>query len=260
MVSQEGSEMSYTVKQLASLAGVSARTLHFYDQTGLLKPESYGENGYRHYGEQSVLRLQQIMFFRELDFSLAEIRQIMDRPGFDIQHALRAHRSLLVERASRLRSLIDTVDKTIQHLKGELKMSDSEMYEGFSEEKQKEYSREARQRYGEDMVQESENRWNRLTPEEKQAKLAETDAVARAIVEHMAEGPESPEVQRLIGRMHQGINFYYDCTYEIFQGLGHMYNEDPRFKEMYQTKYHPDLPAFLERAISYYCQHRPAGE
>jgi TipAS antibiotic-recognition domain len=75
----------------------------------------------------------------------------------------------------------------------------------------------------------------------------------------MAEGPAGPEVQRLIGRTHEGMCFYYDCTYDIFQGLGHMYNEDPRFKSMYEKTYHPDLPGFLEQAITYYCEHRPVG-
>jgi MerR family transcriptional regulator, thiopeptide resistance regulator len=251
--------MPYSVKQLSDLAGVSARTLHFYDQIGLLRPSAHGENGYRYYGEEALLRLQQILFFKELDFSLAEIQEIVDRPGFDIVRALGAHRDLLEERASRLKRLIHTVDKTILHLKGELDMSENEYYEGFSEEKQKEYAQEARQRYGEAAVQESENRWNRLTAEQKAAKQAESDAITRAIVAHMAEGPAAPEVQRLIGRMHEGMNFYYDCSYEIFQGLGHMYNEDERFKSMYEKKYHPDLPGFLEQAITYYCAHRPAG-
>jgi DNA-binding transcriptional MerR regulator len=251
--------MTYTVKQLSDLAGVSARTLHFYDQIGLLKPSAHGENGYRYYGEEALLRLQQILFFKELDFSLAEIQEIVDRPGFDLVRALSAHRRLLEERASRLKRLIHTVDKTILHLKGELDMSENEYYEGFSEEKQKEYSQEARQRYGEPVVQESENRWNRLTPEQKGAKQAESDAVTRAIVAHMVEGPAGPEVQRLIGRMHEGMQFHYDCTYDIFQGLGHMYNEDVRFKSMYEKKYHPDLPGFLEQAITYYCEYRPAG-
>jgi len=84
--------MPYTVKQLSDLAGVSARTLHFYDQIGLLKPSCHGENGYRYYGEEALLRLQQIMFFKELDFSLAEIREIVDRSGFDVLRALGAHR------------------------------------------------------------------------------------------------------------------------------------------------------------------------
>jgi DNA-binding transcriptional MerR regulator len=250
--------MAYTVKQLASLAGVSARTLHFYDQIGLLRPAAHGENGYRYYDEAALLRLQQILFFKELDFSLAEIQEIVERPGFDVLRALNAHRGLLQARVTRLNRLIGTVDKTISHLQGEADMSDQEYYEGFSEEKQKEYAREARERYGEGIVQESENRWSRLTPEQQKAKQAKDGAVTQAIVDHMAEGPESAEVQRLIGQFREGINFYYDCTLDIFEGLGHMYNEDARFREMYQKVYHHDLPAFLEQAITYYCQQQRA--
>jgi DNA-binding transcriptional MerR regulator len=94
--------MRYTVKQLANLAGVSPRTLHFYDRIGLLKPEAYVENGYRCYGAAALLRLQQILFFKELDFSLAEIKATIDRPGFDILRALLAHRMTLQERSGRV--------------------------------------------------------------------------------------------------------------------------------------------------------------
>ena len=120
--------MRYTVKQLANTAGVSTRTLHFYDQIGLLKPEAYGENSYRYYGETALLRLQQILFFKELDFSLADIKTTIDRPGFDMLQALRAHRETLQERLGRLSRLIETVDKTILHIRGELKMEKYEFY------------------------------------------------------------------------------------------------------------------------------------
>src|SRR5450759_4853198 len=103
----------FTVKQLSKMAGITPRTLHYYDEIGLLKPSQVGDNGYRYYGEEALLRLQQIMFFKELDFSLAEIQEIVDRPGFDVLRALGAHRRLLEERASRLKRLIHTVDKTI---------------------------------------------------------------------------------------------------------------------------------------------------
>lgn len=109
----------YTVKQLASLAGVSVRTLHYYDDVGLLKPRFRGKNGYRHYDEDSTIRLRQIMFFRELGFNLVEARKIISHPEFDAVEALKSHRDLLVKRAERLSELISTVDKTIKRLKGE---------------------------------------------------------------------------------------------------------------------------------------------
>lgn len=112
----------YTVKKLASLAGVSVRTLHYYDKLGLLKPRYRQENGYRHYDEDSIIRLQQIMFFRELGFSLDEVGKIISQSDFDVLEALRSQRDLLVKKSERLGELISTVDKTIKRLKGEDKM------------------------------------------------------------------------------------------------------------------------------------------
>ncbi len=151
--------MAYTVKQLADLAGVSVRTLHYYDEIGLLTPDAYGENGYRYYDEDALLRLQQILFFRELDFRLDEIKAIIDRPDFDVLRALQTHRVTLAEKAARLGGLINTVDKTILRLKGELGMSDKELFEGFDEEKQKQYAEEARKRWGSESVDDSMKRW-----------------------------------------------------------------------------------------------------
>jgi phosphoribosylaminoimidazole-succinocarboxamide synthase len=113
---------AYTVKQVASLAGISVRTLHYYDQVGLLKPRYRRENGYRYYDEDSTIRLQQIMFFRELGFSLDEIGKMVSRPDFDMLEALKSQRRLLVGKSERLGELIAVVDKTIQRLKGEDKM------------------------------------------------------------------------------------------------------------------------------------------
>ena len=109
----------FTVKQLSSLAGVTPRTLHHYDQIGLLKPSQVGENGYRYYGEESLLRLQQILFYRELDLPLDEIRKIMGRRDFDALAALENHKQELEKRIESLLGLIETVDNTILHLKGQ---------------------------------------------------------------------------------------------------------------------------------------------
>jgi len=112
----------YTVKKIASLAGVSVRTLHYYDKLGLLKPRYRQENGYRYYDDDSIIRLQQIMFFRELGFGLDKIGEIISIPDFDVLEALKSQRDLLVKKSERLEELISTVDKTIKRLKGEDKM------------------------------------------------------------------------------------------------------------------------------------------
>src|SRR5919108_6364745 len=114
-----------TVKQLSKLAGVTPRTLHHYDQIGLLKPTRVGDNGYRYYGEESVLRLQQILFYRELGIPLDDIKKIMGRRDFDVMGALRSHKEALQKQVARLNRLISTVNKTINHLKGNMAMSDN---------------------------------------------------------------------------------------------------------------------------------------
>src|SRR5258705_6637928 len=114
------------------MSGVSVRTLHFYDETGLLKPSYYGANGYRFYEEPQLLTLQQILFYRELGFELKQIKQILDRADFEKVAALESHRKVLQKNLTRTRTLIETIDKTIKHLKGTKKMKNEEMFAGFS--------------------------------------------------------------------------------------------------------------------------------
>src|SRR6202790_5438415 len=124
--------MAYTVKQVAAMSGVSVRTLHFYDETGLLKPAYHGANGYRFYEEPQLLTLQQILFYRELGFELKQIKRILGRADFEKVAALKSHREVLQKNLTRTRTLIETIDKTIQHLKGAKKMKSEEMFAGFS--------------------------------------------------------------------------------------------------------------------------------
>ena len=123
---------SYTVKQVAALSGVSVRTLHFYDETGLLKPAHYGTNGYRFYEEPQLLMLQQILFYRELGFELKQIKQILGRADFEKREALQSHRQVLQQDLARTRKLIETIDKTLQHLQGARQMKNEEMFAGFT--------------------------------------------------------------------------------------------------------------------------------
>src|SRR3954464_3935164 len=124
--------MAYTVKKVAGMSGVSVRTLHFYDETGLLKPAYLGANGYRFYEESQLLILQQILFYRELGFELKQIQRILGRADFEKVAALQSHRKVLQKNLTRTHQLIDTIDKTIEHLKGTKKMKSKEMFAGFS--------------------------------------------------------------------------------------------------------------------------------
>jgi DNA-binding transcriptional MerR regulator len=124
--------MAYTVKQVAAMSGVSVRTLHFYDEMTLLKPAYTKPNGYRIYEEPQLLMLQQILFYRELGFELKRIKRILRQAKFQKAAALRSHRQVLQKNVTRTRMLIDTIDKTISHLKGTKKMKSEELFAGFS--------------------------------------------------------------------------------------------------------------------------------
>ena len=156
----------YSIQQLAKMAGITRRTLHYYDEIGLLKPSRVGENGYRYYGEDAVLRLQQILFYRELELPLEQIRLILADPNFDPQQALKGHKAEIQKRIQRLERLIQTVDHTINHLRGEQTMDDQQLFDVFNEDQQAEYQKEAQQLYDAATVRASYQRWNRYTKEE----------------------------------------------------------------------------------------------
>ena len=142
----------FTVKQLSKMAGITPRTLHYYDEIGLLTPSRVGDNGYRYYGEESLLRLQQILLYRQLDMPLEEIKQIMGRRDFDVLSALESHKSELRRRIARMERLVVTVDDTILHLKGKKDMSKKQLFAGFSDEQQAAYEKEAAQMYDPEVV------------------------------------------------------------------------------------------------------------
>src|SRR5882672_441944 len=141
--------MAYTVKQVARMSGVSVRTLHFYDETGLLKPAYHGANADRFYEEPQLLTLQQILFYRELGFELKQIKRILGRSDFDKVAALESHGRVLRKNLARIRKLIVTIDKTIEHLKGTKKMKSQEMFVGFSPEQQAMHEQYLFDRFGE---------------------------------------------------------------------------------------------------------------
>jgi DNA-binding transcriptional MerR regulator len=241
----------HTVKQLSDLAGVSVRTLHYYDEIGLLKPSTVGENGYRYYTDDSLFRLQQILFFREMELSLLRIKEIVDEPTFDRVAALQAHRLTLQHKIDRLKTLIRTVDATISHLQGATDMSKKKIFEGFSEAKQKEYQKEAIQNWGEKVVKDSVRLWKSYGKERQKEIMAEGGANYEALIEEMDKGPDSAEVQAILARWHQHLRYFYEPTLPLLRGLGNMYHDHPGFNATF-TAMHPDLPAFLQKAINNY--------
>lgn len=245
--------MVYTVKQLADLAGVSPRTLHYYDEIELLKPASHGENRYRYYDEKAMLRLQQILFYREMGLSLKEIKAVLEQPDFNVMSALQAHRATLQKRVERLERLISTVDKTINHLTGGTKMKSEEIFAGFSEEQQEEYAEQARQRWDPKVVDASMKRWKNYSKEKQQQILQEGRDIYQGIFDRMDQGNDSKEVQELVGQWHQNMRYFYEPTIEVLSGLGQMYVDSPDFRATFE-KFSPEFPEFLNQAIQLYCE------
>jgi len=242
----------YSVKQLAVLAGVSVRTLHYYDHIGLLKPSSYGENGYRYYDEGSAILLQQVLFFRELGFALDEIRTIVSHPDFNVRRALDEHRVLLTKRADRIAELLQTVDNTIKKIEGAIDMDIKEYYQGFSNAQIEAYRKEARQRWGEDTVRDSESRVLKMGKQRMTELQAEGGAIFQTLAELMPKGAASPEVQEQVAKWRVWLEHFSAYSDEAVLGLAHMYSEDSRFVAFFE-KYHPDLPVFFTRAVEHYC-------
>jgi DNA-binding transcriptional MerR regulator len=243
----------YTVRQLAAVAGISARTLHYYDQIGLLQPQRNPDNGYRLYDRPAALRLQQILFLRELGLSLEEIQAVLDRPDFDLLGALQQHRQALLERQERLARLVRTVDRTIFALKGNIAMDNKELFEGFNEEQQQEYEAEAEQLWGSETVNQSRQRWGSYSDEKKRQIFAEGKQIYLDLAAAIPHGPTSPQAQAGIARWHQNIRYFYEPTKEIMLGLADGYNDDPRFAEFFE-RIHPGLNKFMRQAIQHYCR------
>jgi len=241
----------YTVKQLSTLAGVTPRTLHHYDQIDLLKPESVGENGYRYYGEQSLLRLQQILFYRELGFSLDSIRDVLSRPEFQILDALEEHRQSLQGRVRRLERLIQTVDDTIDHLKGKKTMNNQGLFAGFSQEQQEEYAKQAEGMYDPETVRESNRKWKSYSPEKKQAILDEGKQVYLDMIAAMPKGADSPEVQAVVERWRKHMDYFWTPNLDQLLGLAGMYGQSPDFKANFDQM-HPELADFMRKAVEVY--------
>ncbi len=245
----------YTVRQLSKLAGITPRALRYYDAIGLLKPSRVGENGYRYYGEEALLRLQQILLYRELDLPLAEIKNILAQPDFDVPQALMAHRAELQRRVHRLERLIRTVDHTLEHLKGIRPMTESQLFDVFNDAQQVEYEQEALQQYDPAIVRASYQRWRGYTPAQKQQIGAEGEAVYRAFLAAMPQGPESVAAQSAVADWRKHMDYFWTPNDDQLLGIASGYVADPRFRANID-KIHPDLADFIQAAVTVYVTRR----
>lgn len=246
--------MEYTVQKLGKLAGVSPRTLRYYDEMGILKPARINSSGYRIYGQAEVDQLQQILFYRELGIKLEVIKELITSPSFDATQALRIHRSQLLDKRAQLDQLIANVEKTISTKEGTMTMSNQEKFEGFKQklidDNEKTYGKEIRDKYGDETV----NKSNAKVKNMSQAQHDEVTRLAQEITDKLAEAyqqgdPSSALAQEMAELHKQWLMFYWnEYSKEAHAGLAQMYVDDERFTAYYD-KEQPGTAAFLRDAI-----------
>lgn len=249
---------------MARLSGVSVRTLHHYDALGLLTPSAVGANGYRYYSRQDLLRLQQILFYRELETPLREIRQALDDPGFDTAAALRSHRQKLVEQAERYGQLVKVIDQTLDALTGDETMPAKKLFQGFSPEKQAEHEAWLIKTYGGDMaerVADARTGMRCWTPGDGEDFQAEARDIERDLAQALAQGlpAGSDPVRAIMARHWHWVGRGWNRRPEpaAFAGLGQLYLQVPEFTERYEAVA-PGLTEYLAEAMRVYAESGPA--
>jgi len=243
--------MAYTVNKLAKLSGVSVRTLHHYDEIGLLKPAYYGDNNYRYYEEAQLLMLQQILFFRELGFTLRDIQRIISSPDFDKVKTLESHKEILDKNLDQTKILIETIDKTIAHLRGTQTMKDEELYYGFDSEKQKEHERYMVKEgiVTQEFLDECNEKVKSWSDKEKNASIQDIERIMKELILAIEENasPSDKEVQNLMRQHYVWLKRSWTPTKEKYLGLAELY-QTTEFRKFYDAR-HPKLLKFIVEAM-----------
>lgn len=239
-----------TVKEISNLTGLSARTLHYYDEIGLLNPVRNEQNDYREYSPQDLDILQQILFFKACGFKLSQIKDIIQNPQFDTLSALKIHKKSLLHEKNTIENMLQTLDKTIQATKGEVMMNEKEKFTGFNF-KSNPYQQEARKLWGDKSI----NYLNALGSDQLDALSSHMDALFKQLSKVSNLQPNNPIVQDEIGKMYNFFNtkFGYHYTPEAFAGVGQMYISDERFKKNIDA-YGEGLSEFLAQAMDIFAK------
>jgi len=245
--------MEYTVLKLAVLAGISTRTLRYYDEIGILKPARINSSGYRIYGQAEVDRLQQILFYRELGISLESIKEIVTTPSFNGAKALEEHREQLLDKRKQLDLLIANVEKTIALKEGRMTMTDKEKFEGFKQKMLNDNEKKYGKKYGEDIVNKSNEKLKNMTQEDHEEVTRLANEVTDTLAEAFKNGDPASETAQKAADLHkQWLTYFWsDYSKEAHAGLAQMYVDDDRFKAYYDEK-QPGSAEFLRDAIHIY--------
>lgn len=240
--------------EVAAMTGTSVRTLHHYDNIGLLCPARNPANGYRDYSDADLDRLQQILFFRACGFPLEKIGQLLDSPGFDRARAFALQRKYLLRERARIDALLATLEQSILTIKGETTMTNREKFGGFDFSRNP-YQEEARRLWGDEAVDKSSAHLASLSAAGQQALSADMDALFRGLAGLRAEDPRSAAAQDAVAKFHRFLNEKtgHHYTPAAFAGLGQLYVDDERFTENID-RYGAGLAAFLAEAMAAYAQ------
>lgn len=249
--------MKYTVKQLAEISNTTVKTLHHYDAIGLLKPAFIGDNNYRYYGKEELLSLQQILLYRELGFPLKDIDAIIKSDDFNKLEALRLHKEQIKARLGEMKTIIDTIDKTMNYLEGEVKMKDEELFYGFDSERQKKYEAHLIKegvctKEQIDNGRKQAKKWSKAH-EEKFKSLC--DDIHQRLAKLIDEGekPESEKTQAVVKEHHQMVSLCWVPNREKYIGLSEGYRSHPDWDKFF-NHYHPKLQDFLCQAMKVYAE------
>lgn len=249
-----------TIKQLAELSGVSTRTLRYYDEIGLLPPADLSDSGYRLYTQVEIDRLQQILLYREMGMKLSDIKELLKRD--DRLNILEQHLSMLLHEQRRIEGIVAMVKKTIQHARGEITMTNEEKFNAFKREKLKEneamFGREARQRFGHDAVDHSNQQWMNLTQDEmEEAERLESELVneLNIINSHGIDDLNDEHMKQAFDAHRSWLAimapFYNE---EYHRGLADMYVGDDRFSKYYNDKTSEESAELLRDIIYHYTE------
>lgn len=242
--------MKLSVSETAGLMGVSIRTLHYYDEIGLLNPSEISDAGYRFYDDKAIDKLQQILFYRELEFSLKDISDILSNPQYDKRLALKSHRELLLLKKKHIEELLELVDETLGGNTMKKPVSSREI-----EEAKLKYSAEAAEKWGKtDAYAESQKRHASYSTEKEIEIAQEAEAIFEEFAKHMDKEPSAPEVQELVKRWQEHISkHHYPCSDEMLSCLGQMYTADERFTQNLD-RFGDGNAKFMSEAIAFYCK------
>jgi DNA-binding transcriptional MerR regulator len=243
------------IKEVAELAKVSVRTLHHYDKIGLLVPARNEWNGYRAYSDADLTKLQQICFFKACGFPLVEIQTLLDSSQFDQEQAFALQKSYLLQEKAQIETILATLERSVQALKGEVTMTQAEKFKGFDFTRENPYEAEARERWGKQAIDHSQVALTALSDTAKQALSGKMTDLFHDLAKVKDEDPASEVAQAAINQMYHFFNdnLGYHYSLAAFAGLGQLYVQDERFTENL-SQYGIGLPEFLATAMTIYAE------